>query len=440
MVNKKTQKTKSNIAVLGGVCILIALELIFMTFFTACNSKNVGVADKRIKSDSKSQAANNAKLSDGISISESINETFELLDKVSSESSSSVKFSSIFTIDYSSKNSSDDGITYKYAINAKGGNCGNILYGIDTNRKIKNCAVVMNKAKTKEEITLYVIIAQSVVLPLINNGGTKYDLNEFCKIVSENPCNASNPSFPLNDCEVSEINTLDTVGVYSIIAAKKSNGQNDQSNNNKSENQNTGYINDYYQNAQDEDGNVKYSDGNNHSNNSGQVTAASAANDNNSQNRNPCSYGHSWQAATCTEPSKCSVCGTTMGSPLGHNVYITKCRNCNYTDLSKITGSYSNITSYDSKTGERYAVQDVNIDGGGTVSFGFKGNSYSVKVVPVSIDAQTQSENFDCYIGGQKSSNAKFRANYDSSGRVVLHLTWNGINSEGNNLYFFVIK
>ncbi len=430
MINKKSNTTAR------GISILLAFVLIFMTFITACNSKNVKIADKKIKSDSKSQVVNNAKLSDGITISESIKDTFELLDKVSAESSSSVKFSNIFSIDYSTKNSSADGTTYKYAINAKGGNCGNILYGIDTNKKIKYCAVVMNKVTTKEEITIYVIVAQAVVLPLINNGGTKYDLTEFCKIVSENPCDESTPYFSLNNCEVSEINTLDTVGVYSIIATKKSDSQNNSnSNDNVSNSQNTGN----YSNTPDEDGNVKYSDGYNHSKSSEQSAAISTAN-NNSQNSNPCSSGHSWQAATCTEPSKCSVCGATTGSPIGHKVHITKCRFCNYTDFSKITGSYSNITSYDSKTGERYTVQNVNIDGEGTVNFSFKGNNYSIKVVPVNNDEQTQSENFDCYIGGQKNSNANFRVNYTSGGKVVFHLTWNGINSEGNNLYFFVIK
>ncbi len=38
--------------------------------------------------------------------------------------------------------------------------------------------------------------------------------------------------------------------------------------------------------------------------------------------------GHTYTNATCTEPKKCTRCGKTDGSPLGHTTDGTKCSRC----------------------------------------------------------------------------------------------------------------
>ena len=49
--------------------------------------------------------------------------------------------------------------------------------------------------------------------------------------------------------------------------------------------------------------------------------------------------GHSWKAATCTEPQKCTRCGKTSGSALGHTTDSAKCSRCGKITFKTITYS-----------------------------------------------------------------------------------------------------
>ena len=48
--------------------------------------------------------------------------------------------------------------------------------------------------------------------------------------------------------------------------------------------------------------------------------------DTNNNNGEQCS--HSWQAATCTSPKICSLCGETDGDALGHTTFTGICERC----------------------------------------------------------------------------------------------------------------
>jgi len=140
--------------------------------------------------------------------------------------------------------------------------------------------------------------------------------------------------------------------------------------------------------------------------------------------------GHQWKNATCTQPETCSACAATQGSALGHHVELTKCSRCDHTNYSAIAKSYSNITAYDSKTGEDLIVTNVSISSSGVLSFIFNGQSYSITIRERTYDSMTY---FDCYQNGSKLSNAECRIG-DASYYNMLHFEWNGI--DGHRLYF----
>lgn len=162
----------------------------------------------------------------------------------------------------------------------------------------------------------------------------------------------------------------------------------------------------------------------------------SSSNGNNSAaNTNPCANGHRWTEATCTTSPKCSVCGKTSGKALGHDVYVTKCKRCNYSDFSKIAKSYADkdIVAYDGATGESYNVTNVRISSSGILSFTFNGKSYSVKWVQT--DKQISTTNlvaFDCYVNGVKEPNAlgMYNPQYGFPSFEWKHL-------DGHYLYFY---
>jgi len=138
---------------------------------------------------------------------------------------------------------------------------------------------------------------------------------------------------------------------------------------------------------------------------------------------------HQWKNATCTHPKTCSVCNLTQGDALGHNMGLTRCYQCDYTDYSAIAKAYSNITAYDGKTGETLEVSNVSVSSSGVLSFSFNGKSYSVTIIERNYDSMTY---FSCYLNGEPL-NATCRVG-DASYYNMLHFEWDGV--DGHFLYF----
>lgn len=168
--------------------------------------------------------------------------------------------------------------------------------------------------------------------------------------------------------------------------------------------------------------------------NSGNTSNSSNIEDN--TEKDPCANGHKWVEATCSSPETCSVCGKTSGQPLGHDLYITKCTRCDYTDFSRLAKSYSDeaVTAYDSKTGEDYTVTNVKLSNSGIFSFNFNGKQYALSVVQT--DKQEGTSGlvvFDCYIDGKIEPDATF---YIAPDYLNPRLEWEHL--DGCNLYIYV--
>lgn len=148
----------------------------------------------------------------------------------------------------------------------------------------------------------------------------------------------------------------------------------------------------------------------------------------------PCANGHSWMPATCTRPATCSVCKKTSGKALSHEIDITKCINCDYTDFSLIAKTYNDISSYDSVTGEEFDVKNFKISSSGILSFTFNGKKYSLKLVQktYSFDNYDGMVQFDCYIDGKKEPDALVEVDTDYH---IPRLEWNYL--DGYNFYVF---
>lgn len=148
----------------------------------------------------------------------------------------------------------------------------------------------------------------------------------------------------------------------------------------------------------------------------------------------PCADGHSWMPATCTRPATCSVCKKTSGKALPHEIDITKCINCDYTDFSLIAKTYNDISSYDSVTGEEFDVKNFKISSSGILSFTFNGKKYSLKLVQktYSFDNYDGMVQFDCYIDGKKEPDALVEVDTDYH---IPRLEWNYL--DGYNFYVF---
>ena len=148
----------------------------------------------------------------------------------------------------------------------------------------------------------------------------------------------------------------------------------------------------------------------------------------------PCADGHSWMPATCTRPATCSVCKKTSGKALSHEIDITKCINCDYTDFSLIAKTYNDISSYDSVTGEEFDVKNFKISSSGILSFTFNGKKYSLKLVQktYSFDNYDGMVQFDCYIDGKKEPDALVEVDTDYH---IPRLEWNYL--DGYNFYVF---
>lgn len=148
----------------------------------------------------------------------------------------------------------------------------------------------------------------------------------------------------------------------------------------------------------------------------------------------PCANGHSWMPATCTRPATCSVCKKTSGKALSHEIDITKCINCDYTDFSLIAKTYNDISSYDSVTGEEFDVKNFKISSSGILSFTFNGKKYSLKLVQktYSFDNYDGMAQFDCYIDGKKEPDALVEVDADYH---IPRLEWNYL--DGYNFYVF---
>ena len=148
----------------------------------------------------------------------------------------------------------------------------------------------------------------------------------------------------------------------------------------------------------------------------------------------PCANGHSWMPATCTRPATCSVCKKTSGKALSHEIDITKCINCDYTDFSLIAKTYNDISSYDLVTGEEFDVKNFKISSSGILSFTFNGKKYSLKLVQktYSFDNYDGMAQFDCYIDGKKEPDALVEVDTDYH---IPRLEWNYL--DGYNFYVF---
>ena len=148
----------------------------------------------------------------------------------------------------------------------------------------------------------------------------------------------------------------------------------------------------------------------------------------------PCANGHSWMPATCTRPATCSVCKKTSGKALSHEIDITKCINCDYTDFSLIAKTYNDISSYDLVTGEEFDVKNFKISSSGILSFTFNGKKYSLKLVQktYSFDNYDGMAQFDCYIDGKKEPDALVEVDADYH---IPRLEWNYL--DGYNFYVF---
>lgn len=138
--------------------------------------------------------------------------------------------------------------------------------------------------------------------------------------------------------------------------------------------------------------------------------------------------------ATCTRPATCSVCKKTSGKALPHEIDITKCINCDYTDFSLIAKTYNDISSYDSVTGEEFDVKNFKISSSGILSFTFNGKKYSLKLVQktYSFDNYDGMVQFDCYIDGKKEPDALVEVDTDYH---IPRLEWNYL--DGYNFYVF---
>ncbi len=148
----------------------------------------------------------------------------------------------------------------------------------------------------------------------------------------------------------------------------------------------------------------------------------------------PCENGHSWMAATCTRPATCSVCKKTSGSALPHEIDVTKCCNCDYTDFSLIAKTYNNVSSYDLVTGEEFDVQKFSISSKGILSFTFDGKKYDLKLVQktYSYENYNNMAQFDCYINGKKEPDALVEVDTDY---YIPRLEWNYF--QGHSFYIF---
>lgn len=163
------------------------------------------------------------------------------------------------------------------------------------------------------------------------------------------------------------------------------------------------------------------------------VTSTESKNNTSSANTDPCANGHLFSSATCTSPSVCSVCNATSGAALGHDINLTKCTRCDYSDFSKIARSYTNLSSYDLVSGEEYNVQNFKISSAGVMSFTFNGKDYALSLVQTNqYEGNTNLLIFDCYANGAKEPNAT--AFLDDS-YYIPRLKWK--NLDGCNLYIF---
>lgn len=165
-------------------------------------------------------------------------------------------------------------------------------------------------------------------------------------------------------------------------------------------------------------------------------SSATVNSGNTSNSKDPCANGHKWINATCSSPATCSVCEKTSGQPLGHDLYITKCRRCDYTDFSRLAKSYSDgaVTAYDSKTGEDYTVTNVKLSNSGIFSFHFNEKQYSLSVVQTNKKEGTSDlVVFDCYIAGKREPDATF---YIAPDYLNPRLEWERL--DGCDLYIYV--
>lgn len=119
---------------------------------------------------------------------------------------------------------------------------------------------------------------------------------------------------------------------------------------------------------------------------------------------------------------------------MSHEIDITKCINCDYTDFSLIAKTYNDISSYDLVTGEEFDVKNFKISSSGILSFTFNGKKYSLKLVQktYSFDNYDGMAQFDCYIDGKKEPDALVEVDADYH---IPRLEWNYL--DGYNFYVF---
>ena len=121
--------------------------------------------------------------------------------------------------------------------------------------------------------------------------------------------------------------------------------------------------------------------------------------------------GHNYIEATCSSPKTCRNCGISVGNALPHDMYYTKCNNCDYTDFSSVA-MYSNtfcLSSWWNNGGGSNYLDDgeasINIDSSGVCTISFASYQFTFTLKQSYLDYYGL--HFDCYQNGQKVNNTE---------------------------------
>lgn len=282
---------------------------------------------------------------------------------------------------------------------------------------INACKNYMYAEKYKKAVNLFAeekYSEASVELSaLMNNTDSAYWSDKATRVIFL--CNIRNNTLPKDDVLPPKENIPNS-----------ENENNAENSSNTSSNSNT-----------DNNNNFNHNNSNtNSSKNENNGSTSNSSNNGDNTTTSPCANGHKWIDATCSSPATCSVCRKTSGQPLGHDLYITKCTRCDYTDFSRLAKSYSDgaVTAYDSKTGEDYTVTNVKLSNSGIFSFHFNGKQYSLSVVQTNKKEGTSDlVVFDCYLDGKREPDTTF---YIAPDYLNPRLEWERL--DGCDLYIYV--
>ncbi len=122
--------------------------------------------------------------------------------------------------------------------------------------------------------------------------------------------------------------------------------------------------------------------------------------------------GHNYVDATCTTPKTCKTCGNTIGNVLPHNMFHTRCRNCDYVDFSGYTlvsDTFQSSSWYYTGGANTVYLDDgeasIIIDSNGKCKVVFADYSYTFTLVQSGYEGAYDKLIFDCYQNGKKIEN-----------------------------------